>query len=46
MGKMLVSDIFLAMGLSLAICLPLLIVGYVGSVHINRRRSGWYHGKI
>lgn len=43
---MLVGDIFIAIGFAVAIFFAGAIVGYIGKTHINRRRSGWYKGKI
>ena len=43
---MLISDIFLALGFVVVIFFVGALVGYIGKTHINRRKSGWYEGKI
>ena len=43
---MLISDIFLALGFAVVIFFVGALVGYIGKTHINRRKSGWYEGKI
>ena len=43
---MLVSEIFVALGFAVMIFFVGAFIGYIGKTHINRRKSGWYKGKI